>query len=1146
MLTLMSTYAFCTVGGSSDCWEGRSDWEPWEASSWEPWGFLIGAWCGFDVPSQGLKKLVERLLELLGWRAVELQSGKIVEFWRLLLFGANPIPHPSVKNLDGTPSSNIDQQVNNLMFVVQKKSKSRFGFRHLRIKFRFRCANQIQSLLINKQHIREKVGKHIWWKIGNGRKVNVWHDTWSSVCPLSGFIGTRDMYDARLKNDCTISEVVKDGKWCWPKDWNNEFNSLQQLQVPVILNEKEDYAVWVNNLVHKMKFKTSDVWKDMCVNDPKVEWYKMIWFSHAIPRHAFVSWLAVQRRLMTQDRVQIWKPNEVMECVFCYKCSDSHNHLFFRCDFTNGIWTEINKRLNIGLSSVWDNIVQEIIVMPMNNNIWSIIRRLVCAAAVYFVWQERNKMMFGKEKRDSEELIKIVIEAVRMKTYGSSSEGLKARLPVQSSVLKIGGNGPESDHFDACLVLKDERSLSLFVSDGIMTMHPICFRFEYIMVENFEGESEPLFYNYLRPLTSLDEGLYALACEEDVCCLTTLVRSFKLIEVYIEHGVTVVDSYIRPSRFKATIEDITDENGSIATIEHRTGKMLCVPHYLLALLTNESVITYTQLSDVQGVDTQDHVIDDVMRQLSFEETELDREADFGDVAGSNVENLDVGRTQEPIMKEVRTQEPIVEESSREDAEQGNGQEDESAPSDGQFFYDDEGMDTACDTQYDVHSSEDAGTDDDDDEDNDFFVDEENEIVKPDVDVHLFGINMDVPFDNIGVTNLVPDDVLEGDDVDVINANGFDSDLGNDDKTSNYRRRRLAELSREIEGVINASSQWKYSFYIRHKFNTTKEAKDRVYLHSIESKRNLNLYKNDSVRVRARCDGKVHIFTMSQGTGPTGLNHGMEAWPSGSNAHDKGDLCPWVLAKSKAEREIRGNHVLQYSMLRGYVVELQSPNPNTTFNIAVERNIDLSLPTRGPFPGQVLAAVGLDSNNGIYPLAYALVEAEKHGYCLQHIDKNMKQGWCGQAYKNLLWRPTSATSVKEFKKSTLELKKMNPKAHEWLNKIPQEHWARSHISGRAKSDLLLNICEVFNGKIVGVNVQSVIDKCTGPLTPTATRIMDPIKREAHLMKAQWNRANKYQVLGSLGDECVVDLVTMTCSCRKWELTWIPCKHVVAAC
>nr|GEX38377.1 hypothetical protein [Tanacetum cinerariifolium] len=80
----------------------------------------------------------------------------------------------------------------------------------------------------------------------------------------------------------------------------------------------------------------------------------------------------------------------------------------------------------------------------------------------------------------------------------------------------------------------------------------------------------------------------------------------------------------------------------------------------------------------------------------------------------------------------------------------------------------------------------------------------------------------------------------------------------------------------------------------------------------------------------------------------------------------------------------------------------------------------------------------------------------------------------------------------------------------------------------------------------VNVQGVIDKCTGPLTLTATRIMESIKKEAHLIKVQWNGANKYQVSGSLGDQCVVDAVSMTCSCRKWELTRIPCKHDVAAC
>ncbi|GJR33721.1 transposase, MuDR, MULE transposase domain protein [Tanacetum coccineum] len=216
----------------------------------------------------------------------------------------------------------------------------------------------------------------------------------------------------------------------------------------------------------------------------------------------------------------------------------------------------------------------------------------------------------------------------------------------------------------------------------------------------------------------------------------------------------------------------------------------------------------------------------------------------------------------------------------------------------------------------------------------------------------------------------------------------------------------------MEGVINASGQWKYLFYNGQQFTTPKEAKDIVYLHSIESRRNLKLYKNDSVRIRARCEGKVPVFTMSQGTGPTGPNSRMEAGPSGSSgpttrskkrkntgtnddsqaspsfldAHDKGisalGSCMWektnshkigwvnpdipvkavqdqlqrelevqismskaFRAKAKAEREIRGDHVLQYSMLRDYVVELQSTNPNTTVKIAVERNTDPSLPTR---------------------------------------------------------------------------------------------------------------------------------------------------------------------------------------------------------
>ncbi|GJW15163.1 chloroplast stem-loop binding protein of 41 kDa b, chloroplastic [Tanacetum coccineum] len=559
----------------------------------------------------------------------------------------------------------------------------------------------------------------------------------------------------------------------------------------------------------------------------------------------------------------------------------------------------------------------------------------------------------------------------------------------------------------------------------------------------------------------LDEEFVCLACEGGyVRCLATLVRSFKLIEVYIEHCVTILDSYLRAPRFRATLEDITDERaGSIAA--NKTKKILLTWHES-SNTTKEPVCDSVTPSSLPQHDSSTPCKDSVCESIKprcMPDCILTPPTDE-----SNWMELDECPALLDVAGVVRTVRVSHDES---------------------FGVDD--LDLNLNEPVNLNVSQ-VKTQ------SELPVSEEPdmtggiEIVEPDVDVHLFGISMDLPFNNIGITNLVSDDVLEGEDVDVINVDGFDSDPGNDEER-NCRKRRLAELRTEMEGVINASE---------------------------------NIYLFGALKLGFRA----------------------------------------------CKRDLLG--------LDGAFM-------------------------KGPFPGQVLIAVRLNSNNGIYPLAYALVEVEsksswcwflqclgddiylhpnsnftfindrqmgiipaiktiypsaEHKYCLLTQTVISKQGWCGQEYKDLLWRAASATNVRDFEKCMLELKTMNPKAHEWFDQC------------RAKSDLLLNnICEVFNGKIVRgrdkpvitlleyireycmkriVNVQGVIDKCTGPLTPTTTRIMESIKKEAHLMKVQWNGANKYQVSGLLGDQCVVDVVSMTCSCRKWELTGIPCKHVVAAC
>ncbi|GJW58161.1 RNA-directed DNA polymerase, eukaryota, reverse transcriptase zinc-binding domain protein [Tanacetum coccineum] len=190
------------------------------------------------------------------------------------------------------------------------------------------------------------------------------------------------------------------------------------IQVPMINEDIEDNAVWVSDDGNEKCFKVSNVWKDLNCNGVKNDWYPLVWFAQNIPRHAFVTWLAIQERLMTQDRIKILKPNKDLKCSLCNSCIDSHDHLFFTCEFSKEVWNELQNMLNVRLSVRWNTIIREMVALPINRNIWSIVRRIVLNAAVYYIWQERNHRIFKNEKRDKEAIINLIKENTMMKLMG--------------------------------------------------------------------------------------------------------------------------------------------------------------------------------------------------------------------------------------------------------------------------------------------------------------------------------------------------------------------------------------------------------------------------------------------------------------------------------------------------------------------------------------------------------------------------------------------------------------------------------------------------------------------------------------------------------------------------------------------------------
>ena len=70
----------------------------------------------------------------------------------------------------------------------------------------------------------------------------------------------------------------------------------------------------------------------------------MVWFSQSTTKHSFILWLAVQGKLLTQDRMMSWHQGEDLKCSLWSNINDSHQHLFFECEFSKQVWKEVKTK----------------------------------------------------------------------------------------------------------------------------------------------------------------------------------------------------------------------------------------------------------------------------------------------------------------------------------------------------------------------------------------------------------------------------------------------------------------------------------------------------------------------------------------------------------------------------------------------------------------------------------------------------------------------------------------------------------------------------------------------------------------------------------------------------------------------------------
>ncbi|GJT52416.1 RNA-directed DNA polymerase, eukaryota, reverse transcriptase zinc-binding domain protein [Tanacetum coccineum] len=184
--------------------------------------------------------------------------------------------------------------------------------------------------------------------------------------PLRVATYTPDLYDARLRGDLRVRDMIVNGQWRWPYEWNEKFPMLKNLVVPSIKNGVNDRIVWHDKFGKDVAFSVSVANRDMNYQD-----------------------------------------------------AEDLDHLMFKCEFASEVWNKISVIADMQINSTdMKVLIHHLSEAGNGNNIQSVIRKMAFAATVYGIWSERNGRVFKEEIRSCDVVVKCITDNMRNKLLG--------------------------------------------------------------------------------------------------------------------------------------------------------------------------------------------------------------------------------------------------------------------------------------------------------------------------------------------------------------------------------------------------------------------------------------------------------------------------------------------------------------------------------------------------------------------------------------------------------------------------------------------------------------------------------------------------------------------------------------------------------
>ncbi|XP_058215614.1 uncharacterized protein LOC131326759 isoform X2 [Rhododendron vialii] len=348
-------------------------------------------------------------------------------------------------------------------------------------------------------------------------------------------------------------------------------------------------------------------------------------------------------------------------------------------------------------------------------------------------------------------------------------------------------------------------------------------------------------------------------------------------------------------------------------------------------------------------------------------------------------------------------------------------------------------------------------------------------------------------------------------------------------------------------------------------------------------------------------------------------------------------------KENAKEQLHGSTKAAYSQVPNLCEKIMETNPGSLATFTTKENSSFrrlfvsfhaslygfqqgcrpllfldSTPLKSKYQVTWLAATAADGADEVFPVAFAIVDAETdenwlwflvqlksafstaqsitfiadrekglrnsisdvfrgldvhHGYCIRYLSEQLIRDLNGQ-YSNEVkclmvedfYAAASAPRPKDFQKCVQNIRSISIDAYNWVLQSEPSHWANAFFQGARYNHLTANFGELFYSwaseahelpittmvttmrlKVMELIYRRRVDsnQWTTRLTPSMEEKLEKERLNVCSLKVTISGGNTFEVRGESGDTAEdVDLDQWVCSCKRWQLTGLPCCHAIA--